>query len=143
MTRSSAARPTSCCRSGPRPGPTCWCAPCLPSNCSGRRRSLPITPITAKVRIMRRLALALLLCPMLAASAIAQQAGNPIDASLKAALAEQATADSETARLEQAAAKAQTEAGRLHAQQAAAAQAIDAAEALMRRAHAPIPPASA
>src|SRR5438270_663488 len=129
MTRSSAARPPSCCRSGPRPGPTCWCAPCSPSNCSGRRRSLPITPITAKVRIMRRLALALLLCPMLAASAIAQQAGNPIDASLKAALAEQATADAETARLEQAAGKAQTEAGRLHAQQAAAAQAIDAAEA--------------
>src|SRR5436305_4450819 len=85
---------------------------------------------------MRRLALALMLCPMLAASAIAQQAGNPIDASLKAALAEQATADAETARLEQAAASAQTHAGRLHAQQAAAAQAIDAAEARIGAANA-------
>ena len=92
---------------------------------------------------MRRLAPALLLCPMLAASAIAQQAGNPIDASLKAALAEQATADTETARLEQAAAKAQTEAGRLHAQQAAAAQAIDAAEARIGAANARLQLASA
>src|SRR5436305_2907759 len=92
---------------------------------------------------MRRLALALMLCPMLAASAIAQQAGNPIDASLKAALAEQATADSETARLEQAAAKAKTEAGRLHAQQAAAAQAIDAAEARINAANARVQLAAA
>src|SRR5438270_4878281 len=143
MTRSSAATPTSCCRSGPRPGPTFWCAPCSPSNCSGRRRSLPTTPITATVRIMRRLVLGLLLCPMLAASAIAQQAGNPSDASLKAALAEQATADAETARLEQAAGKAQTEAGRLHAQQAAAAQAIKAAEARIGAANARLQLASA
>jgi len=92
---------------------------------------------------MRRLALALMLCPMLAASAIAQQAANPIDTSLKAALAEQATADAETARLEQAAAKAQTEAGRLHAQQAAAAQAIDAAEARIGAANARLQLASA
>ena len=78
---------------------------------------------------MRRLALALLLCPLLTASAIAQQGGEPFGAALKAALAEQAHADAETARLEQAAARAQTEAGRLHAQQLAAAQAIEAAEA--------------
>jgi septal ring factor EnvC (AmiA/AmiB activator) len=78
---------------------------------------------------MRRLALVLLLCPMLAASAVAQDVGIPLDAALKAALAEQSSADAETARLEQSATKAQTDADRLHARQAAAAQAIEAAEA--------------
>jgi septal ring factor EnvC (AmiA/AmiB activator) len=92
---------------------------------------------------MRRFALALLLCPMLAASAIAQSGGAPIDASLKAALAEQAAADAETARLEAAAAKAQSEAGRLHAEQAAAAQAIEAAEARIGAANARLQLASA
>ena len=85
---------------------------------------------------MRRLALALLLCPLLTASAIAQGGGEPLDAALRAALAEQASADAETARLEQAAAGAQSEAGRLHVQQAAAAQAIDAAEARISAANA-------
>src|SRR4051812_37835464 len=84
---------------------------------------------------MRRFALALLLCPMLAASALAQS-GDPLDAALKAALSEQADADAETARLEQAAAKAQTQASRLQAQQAAAAQAIEAAEARIGAANA-------
>jgi septal ring factor EnvC (AmiA/AmiB activator) len=92
---------------------------------------------------MRRLALALLLCPLLTASAIAQQGGEPLGAALKAALAEQANADAETARLQQAAAKAQTEAGRLHAQQAAAAQAIEAAEARIGAANARLQLASA
>src|SRR5689334_11374910 len=85
---------------------------------------------------MRLSVLALLLCPLLTASAIAQQAGDPLDAALKQALAEQASADAATARLEAAAAKAQTEAGRLHAEQAAAAQAIDAAEARISAANA-------
>src|SRR4051794_40001334 len=85
---------------------------------------------------MRRFALALLLCPMLAASAIAQGGGDPLDAALKAALAEQASAGAETARLDQAAAKAQTVASRLQAQQAAAAQAIEAAEARIGAANA-------
>src|SRR5437764_1546772 len=85
---------------------------------------------------MRRFALALLLCPTLSASAIAQGGGDPLDAALKAALAEQANADAETARLDQAAAKAQTEASRLQAQQAAAAQAIEAAEARIGAANA-------
>src|SRR4051794_1777568 len=85
---------------------------------------------------MRRFALALLLCPMLAASALAQSGGDPLDAALKAALSEQAGADAETARLEQAAAKAQTQASRLQAQQAAAAQAIEAAEARIGAANA-------
>ena len=85
---------------------------------------------------MRRVALALLLCPLLAWSVAAQDAGNPLDASLKAALAEQANADSETARLERAASQAESEADRLHAQQAAAAQAIQAAEARIGAANA-------
>jgi len=85
---------------------------------------------------MRCVFLALSLCPMLAGSAIAQVGGDPLDAALKAALAEQANADAETARLNQAAAKAQTEAGRLQAQQAAAAQSIDAAEARIGAANA-------
>jgi septal ring factor EnvC (AmiA/AmiB activator) len=85
---------------------------------------------------MRRAALTVLLCPMLGASAMAQDGGVSLDASLKAALAEQATADAETAHLEQAAAKAQTEASRLHAQQAAAAQAIQSAEARISAANA-------
>lgn len=85
---------------------------------------------------MHRLAFALLFCPLLSASALAQVSSEPLDAALKAALAEQAGADEETARLEQAATRAQTEAGRLHAQQAAAAQAIDAAEARIGAANA-------
>jgi septal ring factor EnvC (AmiA/AmiB activator) len=92
---------------------------------------------------MRRLALALLLCPLLTASAIAQEGGERLGAALKAALAEQANADAETARLQQAAAKAQTEAGRLHAEQAAAVQAIEAAEARIGAANARLQLASA
>ena len=92
---------------------------------------------------MRRLALALLLSPLLAASSVAQNGGEPLDAALKAALAEQNNADAATARLEQAAAKAQTEAGRLHAEQVAAAQAIEAAEARIGAATARLQLASA
>jgi septal ring factor EnvC (AmiA/AmiB activator) len=78
---------------------------------------------------MRRALIALLLCPLVGGSAIAQQAGEPLDAALKQALTEQVAADAQTAKLEQIAARAQGEAARLHAEQAAAAQAIDAAEA--------------
>src|SRR6476469_9440677 len=85
---------------------------------------------------MRRLALVLLLCPLVTASAFAREGGMPLDAARKSALAEQSSADAETARLEQTAAKARTEADRLHAQQAAAAQAIDAAEARISAANA-------
>ena len=85
---------------------------------------------------MRAPILALLLCPLLAASAIAQGGGQPVDAALKAALAEQAVADAETARLEKAASQARTTADRLHAEEAAAAQAIDAAEARISAANA-------
>ena len=78
---------------------------------------------------MRGPILVLLLCPLLAASALAQGGVQPLDSALKAALADQAAADAETARLEKMALQARTEADRLHAEQAAAAQAIDAAEA--------------
>ena len=78
---------------------------------------------------MRAGVFALLLCPLLAASALAQDGGLPLDTALKQALAEQSSADAETARLEQAASRARSEADRLHAQQIAAAQAIEAGEA--------------
>ena len=78
---------------------------------------------------MRRALFALLLCPLVGGSALAQQDGEPLDAALKQAVTEQAAADAQTAKLEQIAARAQGEAVRLHAEQTAAAQAIDAAEA--------------
>ena len=76
-----------------------------------------------------RTVLALLLCLSLAGSALAQDGGTSLDAQLNAARAEQTAADREAQRLDRIAAKAQNEADRLRAQQAAAAQAIEAAEA--------------
>ena len=78
---------------------------------------------------MRRFAVALLLTPLLAASAPAQPDTQPLDPALRQARAEQASAETETARLEKAAESARNEADRLRAQEAAAAQAIEAAEA--------------
>jgi septal ring factor EnvC (AmiA/AmiB activator) len=92
---------------------------------------------------MRRASFALLLCPLLTASALAQSGGEPLDAALKQALAEQAAAQAETARLEKAASQARSEADRLHAEQAAAAQAIEAAEARINAANARLQLASA
>ena len=66
---------------------------------------------------------------LLASSAPAQQAGGSLETALQKARAEQAQAEAEASRLAQQASKAQGEAQRLHAEQAAAAQAIDAAEA--------------
>jgi septal ring factor EnvC (AmiA/AmiB activator) len=86
---------------------------------------------------------ALFLCPLLAASALAQGGGEPIDAALKQALAEQAAAQAETAKLEKAASEAHTKADRLHAEQAAAARAIEAAEARISAANARLQLASA
>ena len=85
---------------------------------------------------MRRLALVMLFAPLLAGSALAQDLGQPLDAALKQALAQ-------TARLEQAASKARNEADRLHAEQAAAAQGIEAAEARISAAEARLRLASA
>ena len=76
-----------------------------------------------------RTLLTLLLCLSVAASALAQDAGTPLDVALKQARAEEAVAEQQAARLEAAASKAQNQALRLSAQQAAAAQQIDAAEA--------------
>jgi septal ring factor EnvC (AmiA/AmiB activator) len=85
----------------------------------------------------------LLLCPLLVGRALAQGGGQPIDAALKAALAEQASAEAQTQKLERTAAQAKNAADRLHAQQAAAAQAIDAAEARISAANARLQLASA
>ena len=79
---------------------------------------------------MIRAALVLLFVPLLAAaSAPVQSAGESLDHALQRARAEQSSAEAETRRLEQIAANARGEAARLQAQQAAAAQAIEAAEA--------------
>jgi septal ring factor EnvC (AmiA/AmiB activator) len=92
--------------------------------------------IIAKGEGMPRAAFALLLCPLLAASALAQSAGEPLDAALKTAQAEQAAAEAQTAKLEKVAQQARTQADRLHAERAAAAQAIEAAEARIAAANA-------
>jgi septal ring factor EnvC (AmiA/AmiB activator) len=92
---------------------------------------------------MRRALLVFMLCPLLAGSALAQAGGQPLDAELKSALADQAVTDAQTARLERAASQAKGEADRLHADQAAAAQAIDAAEARIGAADARLRLASA
>jgi septal ring factor EnvC (AmiA/AmiB activator) len=72
----------------------------------------------------------LLFAPLLlAASTAVPIPADPLDSALRSARAEQATADAETKRLERIAAGAQSEAARLQARQAAAANAIEAAEA--------------
>jgi septal ring factor EnvC (AmiA/AmiB activator) len=76
-----------------------------------------------------RALLVLMTFPLLAASALAQGGGESLDTALDQALAEQAAAQAETARLEKAASQARTDAERLHAEQSAAARAIEAAEA--------------
>ena len=85
---------------------------------------------------MVRTTIVLLLCPLLVGSALAQDGTAPVGAALKAALAEQAAADAQTAKLEKIANRAKSDAERLHAQQAAAAQAIEAAEARISAANA-------
>jgi septal ring factor EnvC (AmiA/AmiB activator) len=92
---------------------------------------------------MVRTLIVLLLCPLLVGSALAQGGGQPMDGALKAALAEQASAEAQTQKLERTAAQAKNAADRLHAQQAAAAQAIDAAEARISAANARLQLASA
>jgi len=92
---------------------------------------------------MRTLVLALALCPLLAASALAQGLDEPLDAAVKRAESERAAAEAQAARLEQAASRAKNEADRLHAQQAAAAQEIEAAEARISAANSRLRLASA
>src|SRR6476469_9649265 len=143
MRTSNAPMPTCSCPSVPRPGRTFWFGQCLPSNCFAQPRSLRTIPIIAKDRAMRGWILALIACPLLAASALAQPVATPLDATLKAAEVEQASAEAQTRRLEQIASQARGEADRLHAEQAAAAQAIDAAEARISAANARLQLASA
>ncbi len=92
---------------------------------------------------MRAIAIALMSLPLLSASGLAQPERPSLGDSLKAAQAEQASAEAETTRLENVAANARSEAGRLEAQQAAAAQAIEAAEARITAADAQLRLASA
>src|SRR4051794_29448406 len=144
MTKRNARAPICCCRSGRQPGRTCWSAPCSPSNCSGRPRSLPTTLIIGRAEAMRPIALALTTLPLLAASsAPAPPQGPAIDVSLSQARAEQAAAEAEAAKLERAADRARGQAERLRAQQLAAAQAIEAAEARITTSDAELRVASA
>jgi len=77
-----------------------------------------------------RLATLILLVPLLlAASAPVAEAVAPLDSGLRQARAEQASAEAETRRLEMLAGKARSQAERLRAEEAAAATAIEAAEA--------------
>jgi len=77
-----------------------------------------------------RVAPFLLIGPLLAAaSAPVQSQGPSLNEALKQAQREQASAEAETARLDKIASGARDEAARLQAQQAAAAQGIEAAEA--------------
>jgi septal ring factor EnvC (AmiA/AmiB activator) len=78
---------------------------------------------------MRGFVIALVISPLLVGSALAQDGQQPLDQALKQAEAEQAAAEAQATKLEKAASHAKGEADRLHAEQAAAAQAIDAAEA--------------
>jgi septal ring factor EnvC (AmiA/AmiB activator) len=84
---------------------------------------------------MRALVLVLAALAM-SASALAQPAGEPLNAALNRARAEQISAEKEAARLEKAAGTARNDADRLRAEEQAAAQAIDAAEARITAANA-------
>ena len=93
---------------------------------------------------MRWFAPVLIALPLLsAASAPVQPAGVPLDTEVQQARAEQAAAEAEVTKLEQTAAHARGEAERLHAEQAAAAQSIEAAEARITAADAQLRLASA
>jgi len=79
---------------------------------------------------MTRLAFLVVLAPLLlAASAPVQPPAEPLDAAVQRARAEQSAAEAETRRFEKIAAGAQNEAAKLRAREAAAANAIEAAEA--------------
>lgn len=79
---------------------------------------------------MRRIAPVLIALPLLAAaSAPVQPPSVPLDTQLQEARAEQSAAEAEAAKLERIAARAQGGADRLRAEEAAAAQNIEAAEA--------------
>jgi len=76
-----------------------------------------------------RLVLAAPLLALLAASEPVQRAGEPIELTVRRALAEAQAAEAQVAKLQKAADEARNDAERLGAQRAAAAEAISAAEA--------------
>jgi septal ring factor EnvC (AmiA/AmiB activator) len=76
-----------------------------------------------------RLAILLILAPLLAASGPVQPQGMTLDTTLREARAEQASAEAEATRLGRIADHARGEAAQLQAREAAAAQALQAAEA--------------
>jgi murein hydrolase activator len=78
---------------------------------------------------VRNLAILLSLAPLLAASGPVQPQGMTLDAALREARAERASAEAEAARLGRIADQARGEAAQLQAREAAAAQALQAAEA--------------
>ena len=79
---------------------------------------------------MRQIAHALLIAPLLlAASAPLPPPAEPLDSALRQARAEQASAEAEAQRLQRIADSARGEAAQLQAREAAAAQALQAAEA--------------
>jgi septal ring factor EnvC (AmiA/AmiB activator) len=78
---------------------------------------------------VRPLILSFMAPMLLSASALAQPQAQPLDEALSKARAEQVSAEAETTRLENVANEAQNEAQRFQARQAAAAEAIEAAEA--------------
>lgn len=92
---------------------------------------------------MRIAPLTLALPLLAAASAPVQRVELPLDRQLQQAKSEQAAAEKEAMRLEQAADKARGELERLRAEQAASAQAIEAAEARITAADAQLRLASA
>ena len=78
---------------------------------------------------MRSFCVALASCAVIAASGPVQPQGEPLDVAAARALAEARTAEARMTELQKAADEAKSEAERLRAKQAAATQAIEAAEA--------------
>src|SRR5690242_534179 len=134
LTMPRVARPICCCRSAGRPGRTSSPAPCSPSNCGARRRSLPTTRITAKDSGMTRGWLAAGGCVALIATgaAWAVPSSDPLaaerqrlTAAKQAAEAAQARAD----RLDAQAGAEQDAAAKAQVEEQAVAARIDKASA--------------
>jgi murein hydrolase activator len=87
---------------------------------------------------MRSFAFLLALSGLFLAGSAPAQDGEPLDSAVARARAEQAAAEGQAARLERAASKAHDKAERLRAEQAAASQAIQAAEARITAADAQV-----
>src|SRR5690606_7282220 len=127
-----APRPTCCSPSARRPGRTCWCARCWPSNCGAPPASLRTIPIIAQADdMMRRILLSLLAVAAVAAGglAFAQTRGGDEARALATAKREAEEAMLRSRQLEREAAAATSEAARARAEAAALAARIEASEA--------------